>query len=77
MLRAKCESLVIESLSVANVVHFFQLALLHDSAQLKMKSMNFLSKNWTEVERTAHWNDFMKNPRHKYAVEELNAFREL
>jgi len=73
-LRAKCETILIEDLSTANVVDYFHRAFLHGAARLKMVAMVFIAKNFEEVQATPEWIDFKGDANCVAALEEILAF---
>ncbi len=73
-LRAKCETILIEDVSTANVVNYFHRAFLHGAARLKMVAMTFIAKNFEEVEATPEWNNFKGDANCVAALEEILAF---
>jgi len=66
---ARCERLMIQRLSIENAAEFFYKSFLHDSAELKSTSMDFISKNFAAVKVTDGWAKLKRNPKSSDALE--------
>ncbi len=66
---ARCESLMIEQMSIENVAEFFHKSFLHESAKLKSASMDFIFKNFAAVKATDGWAVLKRSPKSSDALE--------
>jgi hypothetical protein len=66
---SKCESLMIQRLSIENAAEFFYKSFLHESAELKLASMDFIFKNFEAVKATDGWAEVKRNPLSSEALE--------